>query len=74
MPAMKLLSKIKLPNAPKLPKTLTIRMRIFLLAGLGVIGMAALTGAYLIGEAKLDNARQNERRTRRSCGLLTKWP
>jgi methyl-accepting chemotaxis protein len=35
-------------------------MRIFLLAGLGVVGMAGLTGAYLIGEAKLDAARQNE--------------
>jgi len=58
---MKLLNKLKLPNAPKLPKTLTIRMRIYLLAGLGVIGMAALTGAYMIGEGKLDSARQNEK-------------
>lgn len=44
----------------KLPKTLTIRMRIFLLAGLGLVGMAGLTGAYLVGESRLDDARHNE--------------
>jgi hypothetical protein len=52
-------SVMKFPIDLKLPKTLSIRMRIFLLAGLGLFGMAGLTGAYLIGEARLDSARHN---------------
>jgi len=45
----------------KLPKTLSIRMRVLLLAALGMVGMAALTGAYVVGEMRLDTVRQNEK-------------
>ncbi len=45
----------------KLHESLTIRVRIFILAGLGIFGMAALTGAYLLGEFRVEAAQHNEK-------------
>jgi methyl-accepting chemotaxis protein len=42
-------------------KVLTIRMRIFILAGLGIFGMAALTSAYMLGELRMETAQHNEK-------------
>ncbi|MPY75322.1 MAG: HAMP domain-containing protein [Alphaproteobacteria bacterium] len=42
-------------------KRFSIRMRIFLLAGLGMIGMAALTGAYMLGDYSMKSAEHNEK-------------
>ena len=42
-------------------KKFSIRMRIFLLAGLGMVGMAALTGAYMLGELSMKSAEHNEK-------------
>jgi methyl-accepting chemotaxis protein len=56
---MQFLRSLKKIKGPKIPKSLNIRMRIFLLAGLGIVGMAGLTGAYMIGELRLEAARHN---------------
>ncbi len=56
---MQFLRSLKKINGPKIPKSLNIRMRIFLLAGLGMVGMAGLTGAYMIGELRLASAQHN---------------
>jgi methyl-accepting chemotaxis protein len=56
---MQFLRSLKKFIGPKSPRSLNIRMRIFLLAGLGMVGMAGLTGAYMIGELRLASARHN---------------
>jgi len=56
---MQFLRSLKKINGPKIPKSLNIRIRIFLLAGLGMVGMAGLTGAYMIGELRLASAQHN---------------
>jgi len=56
---MQFLRSLKKFNVPKIPRSLNIRMRIFLLAGIGMVGMAGLTGAYMIGELRLASARHN---------------
>ena len=45
----------------KSAKIVSIRARIFFLAGLGMIGMVALTGAYMLGEFQIDAAGHNEK-------------
>jgi methyl-accepting chemotaxis protein len=42
-------------------KRFSIRMRIFLLAGLGMVGMIALTGAYMLGDISMKSAEHNEK-------------
>jgi methyl-accepting chemotaxis protein len=42
-------------------KRFSIRMRIFLLAGLGMVGMVALTGAYMLGDISMKSAERNEK-------------
>ena len=48
-------------NFWKLHESLTIRVRIFILAGLGIFGMAALTSAYMLGEFRVEAAQHNEK-------------
>jgi methyl-accepting chemotaxis protein len=42
-------------------KTLNIRMRIFLLSSIGMVGVATLTSAYMLGELRIDSASHNEK-------------
>ena len=42
-------------------KRFSIRMRIFLLAGLGMVGMIAMTGAYMLGDISMKSAERNEK-------------
>ncbi|MGH6913076.1 MAG: hypothetical protein ACREH3_05160, partial [Geminicoccales bacterium] len=42
-------------------KHFSIRIRIFFLAGLGMVGMAALTSAYMLGDWTMKSAEQNEK-------------
>ena len=69
---MQFLSYLKKLKGPKIPKTLNIRQRIFLLAGLGIVGMAALTGAYMIGEFRLGSARHNAEANDSLMGLVSR--